>query len=73
MAVTRSAMHGFSDMARVIECWGAGHLLARHRCSEELSNREIFKRFGIGERFTVIIYPEHRPDLSETIQTERTP
>jgi hypothetical protein len=60
-------------MARIVECSAVGRLVVRHRCSERLTDNEVIERFGISARFTVVAYPEGRPDLSETIQTERSP
>lgn len=60
-------------MAMVIECWQDGKLRASHRCSEELTHKEILERFGLKDRrWTVQINEEHRPDLARVIQREES-
>lgn len=42
---------------------------AFHRCSGELSNAEILKRFGLTDtRARVTVWPEGRPDLAQVLK-----
>lgn len=59
-------------MATVVECWHKGRLEAHHRAPAQLTGDEILKRFGLeNSRYTVIVYPEGRPDQAETIRRHR--
>ena len=54
-----------------VECWHGGKLCARHKCSDELSHKEILERFGLKDRnWTVVIHEGGRPDMARTIQHE---
>ena len=55
-----------------VECWQRGHLIAVHKCSDELTHKEVLQRFGLNDLWTVRWHPEGRPDILKTIQTEKS-
>lgn len=55
----------------IVECYQDNKLRASHRCSAELTHKEILERFGLKDRrWTVQIHEEGRPDLGRVIQRE---